>query len=133
MNKTFKTTAIVIATLTTAIFAQSCNKEEHGNQAPVITLEEPEENTVVQAGSALHIEGSATDDDQLHEGRFQLITDGGASLWDTALTVHGLSEYNFHTHYHTTVSDTTNATLKVTFSDHDELVTTKEVAVQFLP
>lgn len=133
MRKTFKSATLIVASLATVFFIQSCDKNEHANTSPVITLDEPADNTVIEAGNALHIEGEATDNDALHEGRFQIITDANVTLWDTAVTVHGLKEYHFHMHRHETVSDTTRATLRATFSDHDEQVTTKEVTVTFLP
>lgn len=133
MRKTFKSATLILASLATVFFIQSCDKNEHASTSPVIIFDEPADSTVIEAGSALHIEGEASDNDALHEGRFQIITDANVTLWDTAVTVHGLKEYHFHMHRHQTVSDTTHATLRATFSDHDELVTTKEVTLTFLP
>lgn len=133
MNNVIKTISVIAISAAAIFFIQSCDKKKD-NQPPVITLTSPTEGTVVANGDELHINGTATDDDQLHEGRFQILpTDGSAALLDTSFSVHGLKEYHFHEHYHLHVTTTTNAVFKVTFIDHDEALTTKEVSVTFEP
>lgn len=131
MRKHFKTISVIAASFAVIFSVQSCKKET-GNQPPVIELQKPTANTVIEAGNALHIQGTVTDEDALHEGRIQLST-ATETLWDTAFSVHGMKSHHFHEHFHTHVSDTTHATFKISFSDHDENVATKEVSVTFLP
>lgn len=120
MKKT--TTLLVLMVITVmAITFNSCKKEET-NQAPTITLEEPENNSTVTLGNEIHIEGTAADDNELHEMAIW-VTYMGDTVKTSYPTVHALKTYDFHTHYEPTAAGT--YTVNVVVADHDGLTTSE--------
>ncbi len=128
MKKT--TTTLLAAALVTgfAFTVQSCSKEE-ANQAPTIALVEPEMNATVTLGNEIHVEGTATDDNELHEMAIW-ITYMGDTVKTLYPTVHALKTYDFHTHYEPVAAG--SYTVNVVVADHEGLTAseTRTVTVQ---
>ncbi len=104
----------VVSTL--AITISSCGAKE--NQAPVIDIEEPADNTaVVTMPDSLHIEFTATDDESLHEMSVLIIKSTGDTAFQQYPMVHDLKTYTFHSHFPPTSAG--SYTLQVTAEDHD--------------
>ena len=105
---------VVIIAITFAV--SSCGQKE--NQTPVVTIEEPADNDTISVTDSLHIEGTLTDDESLHEASILVIQSTG----DTALLeypyVHDLKTYDYHYHFHP--SSVGTYTVKVTAEDHEE-------------
>lgn len=116
----------VIAAMSFAI--ASCSKEET-NAAPTITLVEPENNSTVTLGNEIHVEGTATDDNELHEMAIW-ITYMGDTVENSYPTVHAMKTYDFHTHYEATAAGT--YTVNIVAADHEGLTAseTRTVTVQ---
>lgn len=123
---------ITIAFLCLMVIAvQSCKKK---NEAPVVTIQEPMVGDTIVSGGELHFQGTASDDNELHEGKLEVLraTDDSVLLRAT-LTVHALKSYTFHEHFDILTTVPMAAKARATFSDHDEAITVKEVAVQLMP
>jgi hypothetical protein len=124
--------SILIALLCIAFVAvQSCKKK---NEAPVVTIEEPMLGDTIVSLGELHFQGTASDDNQLHEGKLEVLRASDDSvLLKATLTVHALKSYAFHEHFDILTTTPIAAKARATFSDHDEVTTVKEVAVQLMP
>ncbi|HMS71339.1 MAG TPA: hypothetical protein PKD18_24515, partial [Saprospiraceae bacterium] len=71
--------------------------DENDNDAPVLTLEKPAENTVVTG--EVHIHGKVTDQ-SLHEMEFKVTKDSdGSLLFNSTPEVHDKTEYSFDEHF----------------------------------
>jgi hypothetical protein len=108
---------VVLLALTASV--SSCKKNE--NKAPVISLVEPEDNSTVTVGNEIHVEGTMTDDESLHEAAI-LVIKGTDTVLATYPTVHELTSYPFHVHADATTAGT--YTVKVFAEDHDGAQTT---------
>ncbi|MFN8287930.1 MAG: DUF4625 domain-containing protein [Chitinophagales bacterium] len=102
---------------------QACKDKE--NQAPVITLAEPADGEMVMLGDSVHIEFTATDDEELHEASVIIKSHMGDTVYAEYPMVHGLKTYDYHEHYHPV--DTGMFHINIAVSDHDDKTTTKEV------
>ena len=111
-TQTILMAAFVLFALTATV--SSCKKNE--NKAPVITLMEPENNSSVTVGNEIHIEGTMTDDESLHEAAI-LVIKGTDTVQATYPMVHELTTYDFHVHADATTAG--SYTVKVFAEDHD--------------
>lgn len=131
MTKTYFFSLLVALT---AFFFTACTKHDHDedNEAPVLTLEEPEEGSTVTG--EVHIEGKVTDE-SLHEMSIALTRDSdGSELFSTNPEVHDETEYDFHEHYQpTALAGETAVTLTIVVEDHRENKTTKTVKFKVKP
>lgn len=118
-----KTTSLLALSVVVAIAftIASCSKEKT-NAAPTITLEEPENNSTVALGGEIHIEGTAADDEELHEMAIW-VTYMGDTVDHEYPTVHALKTYDFHRHYEATAAGT--YTVNVVVADHEGLTATE--------
>ncbi len=105
---------VVITAITFAV--SSCGQKE--NQSPVVTIEEPLDNDTISVTDSLHIEGSLTDDESLHEASILVIQSTGDTALQEYPYVHDLKTYDYHYHFHPSVVGT--YTVKVTAEDHEE-------------
>jgi len=113
------------------IAVQSCKKK---NEAPVVTIEEPMVGDTIVSGGELHFQGTASDDNELHEGKLEVLRAADDSvLLSATLTVHALKSYAYHEHFDILTTTPMAAKARATFSDHDEVTTVKEVTVQLMP
>jgi hypothetical protein len=116
-------TAIALLLISLATQITACNKKE--NQAPLIVIDEPANDAMIMLPDSAHIEGSVSDDNELHELSVVVKNHGGSVVFEQYPTVHALKTFNFH--YHFVTSDTGMYHLHVTAEDHDGGVSTKEV------
>lgn len=119
MKKTQTILMAVVVLLALTASVSSCKKNE--NKAPVISLVEPEDNSTVTVGNEIHVEGTMTDDESLHEAAI-LVIKGTDTVLATYPTVHELTSYPFHVHADATTAGT--YTVKVFAEDHDGAQTT---------
>ena len=118
--KQIKTILMSLTLITTIAFAiSSCAKK---NAAPVVNIEEPTDNEMVALTDSAHIEGTLTDDEELHEASVLVIKSTGDTALQDYPYVHDLKTYSFHYHFHPVTTGT--YTLKVTAIDHAENSTT---------
>ncbi len=110
----------VVVLLALTVTTSSCSKKAE-NKAPVISLVEPEDNSTVTVGNEIHVEGTMTDDESLHEAAI-LVIKGTDTVLATYPTVHELTSYPFHIHADATTAGT--YTVKVFAEDHDGAQTT---------
>lgn len=110
---TILTATVVLFALTTSI--SSCSKKAE-NKAPVINMLEPENNSSVTVGNEIHVEGTMTDDESLHEAAI-LVIKGTDTVLASYPTVHELTTYDFHVHADATTAG--SYTVKVFAEDHD--------------
>lgn len=118
---------IIIAAITISV--SSCKKDKDENQAPVITVESPVDNSSITVGTEIHVEGTMSDDDVLHEASILIYRTGvDTPLIANYPMVHDLKTYNFHTHYDApSVAGIYKVHVKAT--DHDGAITEKIVTV----
>lgn len=119
MKKTQTILMAVVVLLALTASVSSCKKNE--NKAPVISLVEPEDNSTVTVGNEIHVEGTMTDDESLHEAAI-LVIKGTDTVLATYPTVHELTSYPFHVHADAATAGT--YTVKVFAEDHDGAQTT---------
>jgi hypothetical protein len=105
-----------------AVFVSSCSKK--GNEAPVVTITEPDNNATVALSDSLHIEGKMTDDESLHEAIIVVTNSTGGVVFQAVPTVHDLKTYTFHYHFQPIVVGSYK--LSVTAEDHDGKSSTAE-------
>lgn len=114
MKKTFFVLTAVILSLGT--YLSSCG--DKSNNAPVVTLTDPENNSTVSLSDSVHIEGKMTDDESLHEASIIIKNTGtGDTVFTQYPTVHDLKTYTFHYHFRPVVVGAYK--LSVTTEDHD--------------
>lgn len=102
----------------------SCTKKSENN-APVVVIDEPTDGAITTLPDSTHVEGTATDDEELHELSVIIKNHMGDTVLAQYPMVHALPTYSFH--YHFATSDTGMYHLQVTASDHDGGLTSKEV------
>ncbi len=127
MKVKIQTVVAGFVVLTALVFAVSSCSKKTENQAPVITLSEPGDGESISITDSLHIMGTLTDDESLHEASILVIGSGGDTAFQEYPVVHDLATYTFHYHFHPT--HTGNYTLQVTAEDHDEAHSEKSVSV----
>ena len=115
MKKTTFLFNIIAVTLVIGSFS-SC-KKEHEHSAPIIVLESPINNQTFILGDTVHIEGTATDENELHEMSIFIKNHTGDTLFSDYPYVHAMNSHNFHYHYLPT--DTGMFHIHITASDHD--------------
>lgn len=120
---------LAIALLAVVYSLPSCKKTE--NKAPVIVLDEPADGESIVLTDSLHIEGTASDDDELHEMSVLVTSHMGDTVFASYPTVHALKTYTFHYHFHP--ADTGMFHLQIAAADHEDAVTTKEVMFTVTP
>lgn len=123
MNKQILLTAFIICATIAGFHLSACKEKE--NLPPVIVVDEPTEGAMTMLPDSTHIEGTVTDDDELHEMSVVVKNHMGDTVLAQYPTVHALKTYIFH--YHFTTSDTGMYHLYVTAEDHDGGETIKEV------
>lgn len=121
MKKTISTLFSLFMVIAITFGIASCSKEKT-NEAPTITLDEPADNSTITLGNEIHVEGTATDDNELHEMAIW-ITYMGDTVANSYPTVHAQKSYDFHTHYEPVAAGT--YTVNVVAADHDGLTTTE--------
>ncbi len=117
----------VMATITISV--SSCKKDEAENQAPFITVDEPADNSTITVGTEIHIEGTMSDDEVLHEASILVYLAGvDTPVFANYPMVHDLKTYDFHTHYDApAVAGTYKVHVKAI--DHDGTNTEKVLTV----
>ena len=115
----------LIATI--AFTISSCAKK---NAAPVIDIQEPLNNEMVTLPDSVHVEGTITDDESLHEASIVIIKSTGDTAFQDYPYVHDLKKYDFHYHFHPSTAGT--YTLHVTAADHKELKTEKTLTIMVM-
>ena len=120
MKKQFLISSALVAVVLLAINFSSCKKKAE-NQAPVVTLNEPDDNSSIAMGDSLHIEGTASDDEELHEMSVLVVSHMGDTVLSDYPYVHGKKTYDFHYHFHP--ADTGMFHLHITAEDHEEAAT----------
>jgi hypothetical protein len=100
-----------------AVSVSSCSSKKQ-NRAPVITVEEPDDNAMIALTDSIHIEGTVTDDEGLHEMSVLILKSTGDTAAREYPYVHDLKTYPFHYHFHPSATGT--YTLQITAEDHDE-------------
>lgn len=130
MKKT-TSTLLAVAVIAAMSFAiASCSKEKT-NEAPTITLQEPEENATVALNDEIHVEGTASDDNELHEMAIWVTYMGDTLPNPEYPTVHAMKTYDFHSHYDATAAGT--YTVNVVAADHEGLITSVTRTVTVTP
>lgn len=123
------TGVLAIALIALVYTLPSCKKTE--NKAPVIVLDEPADGETIAITDSLHIEGTASDDDELHEMSILITSHMGDTVFAQYPTVHAMKTYTFHYHFHP--ADTGMFHLHVAAEDHEDGLTTKEVMFNVTP
>lgn len=114
-----KTQTIILSLTVIAALAftiSSCDPKQ--NTAPVIDIEEPLASDTILLGDSVHVEGTVTDDESLHELMVTVTNATGGTVFQSVPTVHDLKTYSFH--YHVTPLSTGTHTLTVIAEDHEE-------------
>jgi hypothetical protein len=112
--------AIICASLVFSCFF-SCKKEEAEDKIkPAISIAEPALNDTISIASedSIHIEFSASDNDELHEVKVDITDEGGTNVFSRSADVDAKT-YSFHEHFHpAAITGISMFTLKVEASDH---------------
>lgn len=115
--------SLLILLVALAITTNACNKKE--NKAPVISILEPAEGATFTLPDSAHIEGTASDDEDLHEMSVIIKSHMGDTVFAEYPYVHAKKSYEFH--YHFATADTGMYHLHVKAADHDGNMDEKEV------
>lgn len=121
--KNFVYSSLLISILSTVIF--SCTKNT-GPASPVITLTNPADTTIINAGDTVEIKGSVSDNKDLHEFYFTLQNNNtGTVIFYDNPYVHGAKIHSFD--YWWITGDSAVYKLTIQALDHESHITTKEV------
>ncbi len=127
-----KKTVLLFLVTVSAVFiltTQSCKEKE--NQAPVVTVDEPTNGETISLGDSIHIEFTATDDEELHEASVIVKSHMGDTVFADYPVVHALKTYSYHEHF--VPADTGMFHIHINVADHDDKTTSKEVEVNVMP
>lgn len=123
---------LTLLALLISVFACKDNSEEVDTNAPVLTIESPTENAMIQG--AVQIKLHVTDE-SLHEMDVKVIQDSdGAIVLEEAPMVHDETDYHYEKTF--TLSGLTMddpLTLTVTVEDHSANITTQTVKFTVKP
>lgn len=125
-------TAFYFGILAASLFAVSltaCKKDK--STAPLIVISEPDNGASIALSDSLHIEGTLSDDESLHEASVIIKSMAGDTVFSAYPYVHDLKTYNFHYHFHPMNAGMYH--LHVNVEDHDENLTTAERSFTVTP
>ena len=126
--------SIMITTLVLMISFSSCKKTGESKIAPEVTILAPMMGQVFQAGDTIYFQGTASDNEDLHEGKLEIIkTADNSALASKNEYVHATKSYTFDGRFSVPVTSETNAIARATYEDHDGNQTVKEVAITLKP
>ena len=102
--------------------------------SPVVEITTPLPDQVFATGSVINVTGKVTDGDGLYRGSIR-VTDNvsGAVLKEQLYEIHGILQYNFNVSHTSSVTAVSDYTVTVSFEDHGQNVTTKQVKVKINP
>lgn len=122
---------LFLSALILTAFAFAVSSCGHKNEAPVINLEEPDATSNLVLGDSIHIEGTVTDDESLHEMSITITNPSGGTVFQSFPTVHNLKTYDFH--YHFTPLAAEVLTLTIIAEDHEGESATKTATITVSP
>lgn len=99
-----------------ALFFLACKKDD--GDGPVITINQPLATATFANGDTIHVQGTVTDDEGLHEVFVELVntSDGDAVLWSAGGHTHD-NPYTFEGSYVVNVAANSGLELKVEATD----------------
>jgi hypothetical protein len=126
MKKTICTFLIISIA---SVFFQNCKKESTANIS--LSVSAPNERQEFMGGQILNIKGTTSDDAGLHTLTIEVTDDKtGAMLFSKKPTVLDLKTYNFDESWTIKVSDWTDATVKITSTNHGGDAVVKSLKVK---
>ena len=89
------------------------------NVFPVLAVNKPLNNQVLNNGDTIFVEGKVSDDKTMYKGRIKISDDGnGFGLKEEFFETHVLQTINFNTFYKANVTTVSDFTVLVEFEDH---------------
>lgn len=131
MKKTF------LAISAIALFASfsACKKTEGKvDSSPKVTIKTPTVGQNFAAGDTIYFTGTASDNEDLHEGKLEiLLASNDSVLASKNEYVHAVKSYDFDGRFLIPVSSTTETKARATYEDHDGNRTVREVNIVLKP
>lgn len=89
------------------------------NIFPVLVVNKPVNNQVLNNGDSIFVEGMVSDDKSMYRGRIKISEDGtGFVVKEEFFETHVLQTINFNIFYKASVATTTDYSVLVEFEDH---------------
>ncbi len=118
---------VAVVSAFVAFTASSCDKDDDSTggtnpqedtEAPVINLMSPDTSSTFHSGDTIHIHGTVTDNDGLHEVSVSVTNDKSLPELNVTEHTHGQT-YNIHQEYIIPTTMHTNIEVKVEAEDHN--------------
>lgn len=117
----------------TLLALASCKHEAIDNLPPVANITQPLNMSTYHNGDTLFVQGTVSDNDDLHEMYVGLHTPSD-TLFSATPDVHGLSSYTLDSLWVVTgISANTNAVFQLIVADHNENVDTTNLYLTLMP
>lgn len=101
---------------------------------PVVEITTPTEGQVFANGNSINMTGKITDDNGLYRGSIRITNDAdGSIIKEQSYEIHGFLLYNFSLSHTVSVTTAADYTVKVSFEDHGQNVSSKTVKVKVNP
>lgn len=140
--KTISIKSILLAVSSLSIiFISSCKKDTTttttdavDTEKPVVIITSPKANNKFMNGDTIRIQGTATENDELHEMKITLKnTTKDTLLFSETPVVHALKSYTINTMCIAKAIAHSDCVLTITASDHSSNVTTVTVPIMLMP
>lgn len=124
------------------IFIVACKKDTAtttttdatDTEKPVVTITSPKADKMYMNGDTIRIQGTATENDELHEMKITLKnTTKDTLLFSETPVVHALKSYTINTMCIAKATAHSDCVLTITASDHSSNVTTVTVPIMLMP
>lgn len=130
-----KNSFLTISAITLLVSISACKKTENPvDTSPVVTISTPTAGQNFAASDSIHFTGTASDNEDLHEGKLEIIQASNDSVLAYQNEyVHAKKSYNFDGRFLLTVATSTPAIARATYEDHDGNRTVREVNIVLKP
>lgn len=116
------------------LFVVGCKDPKKENQAPSVSITSPVNGQSVLATDSFTFSGTASDDEDLHTGKLEILLASNDSLLARQnLSVHAKVSYDFNQKFKLSFPSSTDVKARAKFEDHDGAVTTKDVLFRITP
>jgi len=113
----------------------ACKKTEGVvDTSPKVTILTPTEGQNFATGDTIYFTGTASDNEDLHEGKLEILLASNDSILASKNEyVHAVKSYDFDGRFFIPVASTIDAKARATYEDHDGNITVSEVRIVLKP
>lgn len=130
-----KNSLLFLSAIALLISVSACKKTEGTvDTSPVVTISTPTAGQNFVSTDSIHFTGTASDNEELHEGKLEIIQASNDSVLAYQNEyVHAKKSYSFDGRFLIPVTTSTSAIARATYEDHDGNRTVREVNIVLKP